>query len=74
MDLSLQEKAELKQLFKSHNISLATVARMTGKSGPQISGLLLGYMYIGQDARQEIVDYAESLRTQEAANGHQSVN
>jgi hypothetical protein len=53
------KKAELRQLFKSHKIKLSTFWL---------------HDYGTKEARQQIVAYAESLRTQEAANGHQSAN
>jgi len=68
MDLSLQERLALKEFFKTNKISIASLARMTGKFSPNIVGWLGGYQGISKQAQQQLVDYAESLKTQEAGN------
>jgi hypothetical protein len=74
MTVSLQERQSLKEIFKPHKVSMACLARLTGKFSPNIVGWLGGYNSISRQAQQQLVEYAEPLRTQEAANGHQPVN
>ena len=66
-NLSATERTALRELFKTHNIKIIDLSQLTGKTAANITGWLRGYSYIGSDARQAIVDYAESL-SQEAAD------
>jgi transcriptional regulator with XRE-family HTH domain len=72
--LSVQGRLELKRLFQKRGVTQAQLAVLTGAYRQNVGAWLNGSGSISGLAQQQLVAYAESLRTQEASDGHQPVD
>jgi len=72
MKLSIQERLALKQFFKDRGVTQAKLAVLTGAYRQNVGAWLNGDGCLGEKIRQQIIEYAETLKAQEADSEHQS--